>query len=289
VNFTRRYAARLSMPFVVGLLLILAIISGVNLPSVNGTASYVQVSSTSPASANSCTVALKSYVTTASPDVSNIAVIVPVQAQCSIVNGELYAAGYAYDGMTNAHLSAADTILLPNIAGTTYVGELVFNFPTTQPQAYVQDHATVVSVSIFSGSLSSNASALATTSEIVALDAYTLHLTPPYINYGNCPYGQAEICNTMYNPCQSPSNNSTTQCVGHLYQDSNGCVELAFSVFSPYGLVSSQYYTLVDLPSSYPPIGTWVTVTGILNQGYNSASNGSACPGNYIIVTSISQ
>jgi len=49
-----------------------------------------------------------------------------------------------------------------------------------------------------------------------------------------------------------------------------------------------QFYTLHDLPTSYPPLGARVTVTEQLYQGHNTAPNGEACPGNYINVTSIS-
>lgn len=101
---------------------------------------------------------------------------------------------------------------------------------------------------------------------------------PPYPGYFNGNY---------YTTCQS-SNDNTVQCFGYLYQDPSGCVELAITVSSAYGLLSNQYYTLHNLPSSYT-IGAWATVTGQLYQGYNYAPNGAACPGNYINVTSISQ
>ena len=91
-----------------------------------------------------------------------------------------------------------------------------------------------------------------------------------------------------YTPCQLVGNDNTIQCSGYLYQDPSGCIELAAAVSSYSGLLSYQYYTLHNLPSSYT-IGAWATVTGQLYQGYNYAPNGAACPGNYINVTSISQ
>lgn len=100
---------------------------------------------------------------------------------------------------------------------------------------------------------------------------------PPYPGYFNGNY---------YTTCLSIGDGSTVQCSGYIYQDPSGCVELALTVSSYYGLLSNQYYTLHNLPSSYT-IGMWVTVTGELYQGYNYASNGAACPGNYINVTSI--
>ena len=89
-----------------------------------------------------------------------------------------------------------------------------------------------------------------------------------------------------YDPCQPSGDSNTVQCPGYLYQDASGCILLAVTVSSYYGLLSNQYYTLHNLPSSYT-INTWVTVTGQLYQGYNYAPNGAACPGNYINVTSI--
>jgi hypothetical protein len=119
-----------------------------------------------------------------------------------------------------------------------------------------------------------------------------------YGNYQNCGYygcsspGSGYYFNgNYYTTCQSTGNGNTFQCSGYLYQNSNGCIELVVPIFSGYSFESPayQYYTLQNLPSSHPPAGTWVTVNGQLNQGYNMPSNGPACPGNYINVTSISQ
>ena len=88
------------------------------------------------------------------------------------------------------------------------------------------------------------------------------------------------------NACQPSGDNNIVQCSGYLYQDVSGCTMLVVTVSSPYGILSNQYYTLHNLPSSYT-IGAWVTVTGQLYQGSNYAPNGAACPGNYINVTSM--
>ena len=96
-----------------------------------------------------------------------------------------------------------------------------------------------------------------------------------------------------YNTCQPTDYSNIVQCSGRLYQDSNGCIELVVPVITwvndPGSVVTAtvQYYTLHNLPSSYPPVGTWVKVTGHLYQGYNNAPSGANCPGNYINVTSI--
>jgi hypothetical protein len=94
-----------------------------------------------------------------------------------------------------------------------------------------------------------------------------------------------------YTTCQS-TGQGTVQCAGYLYQNSNGCTEIAVPVANwVYGAgptTATQYYTLQGLPSSYPSVGSWVTVTGQLKQGSNTSSTGAGCPGNYINVNSIS-
>ena len=90
-----------------------------------------------------------------------------------------------------------------------------------------------------------------------------------------------------------PGPSNLIQCSGNLLQNPNGCTVLRFLVGNwvnnPTNIITTatQYYTLQDLPSSIPPIGSWVTVTGQLYQGPNHSPIGAACPGNYINVTSI--
>ncbi|MGO9644217.1 MAG: hypothetical protein ACLPY5_05665 [Candidatus Bathyarchaeia archaeon] len=97
---------------------------------------------------------------------------------------------------------------------------------------------------------------------------------------------------TYYTTCL-PGPGNLIQCSGNLLLNPNGCVLLGFLVGngSPYNIITTatQYYTLQNLPSSYPPVGSWVTVTGQLHQGPNSSPIGAACPGNYITITSITQ
>lgn len=97
---------------------------------------------------------------------------------------------------------------------------------------------------------------------------------------------------TYYTTCL-PLPGNLIQCSGHLLQSANGCVILGFLVGNgaPNNIMTTatQYYTLQNLPSSYPPIGSWVMVTGQLHQGTNTSPTGGACPGNYITVTSITQ
>jgi len=97
---------------------------------------------------------------------------------------------------------------------------------------------------------------------------------------------------TYYTTCL-PLPGNLIQCSGNLIQSPNGCMILGFLVGNgaPNNIITTatQYYTLQNLPSSYPPIGSWVVVTGQLHQGPNTSPTGGACPGNYITVTSITQ
>ena len=97
-------------------------------------------------------------------------------------------------------------------------------------------------------------------------------------------------CDFTYNVCQNPNSLSNqAQCSGYLYQPQNGCLELEVPVNSPVAAQVYQYYTLNNMPASYPPLGSWVTVTGNIYQGSTGSSNyNAACPGNYINVSSIS-
>ena len=93
------------------------------------------------------------------------------------------------------------------------------------------------------------------------------------------------------NPCLITTNTNAAQCSGFLFISGSGCVELVIPIYALIGGAVYQYYTLHNLPQSYPAVGSWVTVTGQLHQGLNTAPNqpALACPGNYINVTSITQ
>lgn len=244
------------------------------------------VLNTYPAYADSCTVQVGyGVVRTANyaPD-SSIGVVVPVLARCGSAGNQLYAVGTAHDTTTNTDLTPASTVLSAGNGMISYTGQLVFNVPSNAVGDSLQ-----VTVNVYSGPSSNppTGSSMATITEFVPVDVNT-----KYVNFSGCYYTGA--CDAKYNFCQSPGistllYNNTVQCVGYLFQDPNGCVELVIPVYSPYGLLTYQYYTLQNLPASYPPIGTWVAVTGQLKQGPNTASNGAACPGNYITIASIVQ
>jgi hypothetical protein len=90
--------------------------------------------------------------------------------------------------------------------------------------------------------------------------------------------------------CQSTGQNATVKCSGYLSEPGDGCIQLAIPYTNPYLLESTayQWYTLRNVPSTLPPAGSWITVTGQLGQGYTPTSNGGACPQSYIDVSSIS-
>lgn len=228
-----------------------------------------------------CVVKLSSFATMAQNYAyynSNIGVILPISVTCSFVGGQLYAVADTIDASTNTRLDSANTVLVTAYGTNIYTGQLAFTVPRE-----VVGHTLQMSVTVYSGVFGSYS-----TGPVLATAVGTVQVNPNnYVNYASCAYNNS--CNQIYNYCTlSPSNPGTTQCVGYLYQDPNGCVELAISVYSTYGFVSYQYYTLQKLPASYPAIGSMVTVTGQLYQGSNFAPNGAGCPGNYINVSSIS-
>jgi len=235
---------------------------------------FAVAGTSSPISAESCTAQL-SYSISTSYYNSNVGMIVPVAAGCSLVGSQLYAVGNAYDTSTNIDLGSAKTVLTSDNGVNTFSGQLVFNL-----SPLVLGHSVQVSVSIYGGDQFQYRSLITTTTETVQIN------TINQLQYGGC---YQYNCNYNSNSCQLSGYDNTTQCAGYLYQDPVGCVEVVIPVYSPVGFLSYQYYTLHNLPASYPPIGAWVIVTGQLSQGYNVAPNGAACPGNYINVTSISQ
>ena len=107
--------------------------------------------------------------------------------------------------------------------------------------------------------------------------------SPTNCGFNGCPY----------TTCQPAGPDNTVQCAGYLYQNSDGCVELVvpvadYAVGAGFPTSATQYYTLHNLPSTYPPIGSWVTIKGQLNLVAPNTINGVACPGNYINVNAIS-
>ena len=216
--------------------------------------------------------------------------IVPVSATCSFTGGELSAVGTATDTSTNAPAGTAPVAGLYSAYGTNiYAGRLVFSLAPG-----LMGHTLQISISIYSGGYNtgnygqySSTSPLATSVETVQVNFNYPNNYYTNYNYGaNCYYNNNCPQSLVVNSCQASS--GQVQCVGYLYQDPNSCVELVIPVYSVYGVVSYQYYTLQNLPASYPAIGTWVSVTGQLFQGSNVSPTGAACPGNYINVSSIS-
>ena len=140
-----------------------------------------------------------------------------------------------------------------------------------------------------------------TSTSYSTVTSLTTMTTPLGMSY---PYGQNCYNSSCYlnpctycgynsdinsNPCLVTTSSNAAQCSGFLYISGTGCVELVIPINAVFGGTVYQYYTLQNLPRSYPAVGSWVTVTGELHQGINTAPNqpSLACPGNYINVTSI--
>jgi hypothetical protein len=113
-------------------------------------------------------------------------------------------------------------------------------------------------------------------------DQYYYYYSNPYYPYYYSSYqGYQPPCQTV------TAYNNTVTCSGYLYQDPNQCTVLVIPIYSPYQYNVYQYYTLQNAPPNLPSMGTWVTVAGQLHQGANTSPTGASCPGNYIIVTSL--
>jgi len=123
---------------------------------------------------------------------------------------------------------------------------------------------------------------------------YGCYQAPGYYYPGYGYYYPGYYANyATYQPCQPTGSNNMVTCSGYLYRAQSGCVILVVSATNnPYPSYATtnvnEYYSLQNLPSNTPALGSWVTVNGQLSQGYNTSPNGSSCPLNYINVSSIS-
>lgn len=222
----------------------------------------------SPTLADSCSARIGYYPPSSSFYSGNMAIAIPVVAKCTFTAGQLYAAGALYDTSTNTDMGISKITLTSPLGGTTYAGQIRFILSPA-----VQGHMLRITVSVYSDQQFA--------SKLVSVEQ-TMQVYPSsYYGYGPC-----FSCDYDYNLCQSV-NGATTQCSGFLYGDQNGCVELVVPVNSPIASQVYQHYSLQNLPSTYPLLGSWVTVTGQVHQGSNFSPSGAACPGNYITVASI--
>ena len=228
----------------------------------------VASSGVTPTLAESCSARIGYYPPTSSFYSGNMVIAIPVVAKCTFTVSQLYAAGALYDTSTNTGMGVSRIILTSPLGGNTYGGQIGFILSPA-----VQGHWLRISVSVYSDQQYA--------SKLVSVEQTVQVYPSSYYGYGPC-----FSCDYDYNLCQS-INGQTTQCSGFLYQDLNGCVELVVPVNSPIASQVYQHYSLQNLPSSYPLLGSWVTVTGQVRQGSNFSPSGAACPGNYINVISI--
>jgi len=219
---------------------------------------------------------------------SNVGITVPVSVSCSSVNGQLYAVGDAYDTSVNTDLGSVNT-MLTSVYGGIFNGQLVFSLPSS-----ILSHPVTITASIYSGS-GERGSLLAQAAQRVQVNVnnnqYGYYQNP--YQYGNCyPNSFCYYPGYNYNngPCQATGNTSTVQCSGFLYDNSDGCIQLAVPIDNAYWAETRiyQYYTLVNLPSYYALTRSWVTVTGQMSRGYSILPSSTTCSPNYITVTSIS-
>jgi len=246
--------------------------SGILLLTLFFIAAVSVVVTINPVLATSCSSSLGSLVTGDYFKYNSIAIIVPVTAQCSFTGGSLYANGVAYQEPAHTYLANATALMVSAPGSSRYYGQLVFTQPMSEQWKEVQVTVTIVNAQSGSG--------IVTTSEAGAVDPNT-----KYVNEVGCMNNGG--CNAAVSYCYSANMDNNMQCVGYIDQNQNGCVELVVPDYSPYGFLDYQYLTLQNLPASYPPVGTWATVTGQLHIGHNTAINGAACPGNYLNVTAI--
>jgi hypothetical protein len=161
---------------------------------------------------------------------------------------------------------------------------------TVTQQQLLTNTQSVYSVETQTVTTASTATSLTTVTTVLPGGyGYGNNQWPGYYYYPGYYYGSYGY----YPPCQYTGSSSPSTCYGYLYEAQNGCTLLVVPTTSnPYPSYATgwvlEYFTLHNLPSNTPALGSWVTVTGQLYQGYNTASNGASCPTNYIVVSSIS-
>ncbi len=132
-----------------------------------------------------------------------------------------------------------------------------------------------------------------TTAAAVANAAINLNGDGPGYYQTGGYYGCYPAQGYTYTPCTPVGSGSgnTVTCYGYLIQNASGCTQISVRTTDPYYWASGiQYvhYALQNLPASYPPMGSWVDVTGqltITNTSITAAN--SACSPNTLTVSSI--
>jgi hypothetical protein len=169
-------------------------------------------------------------------------------------------------------------VALVAVLSLGYVGYSAMNphsVTVTQQQQYVKPQSPPATTVTTFATITSEAT---TTRTVAAANTNGYQL--------NC--GSVVGCDWPYNydACWGTGKGNSVACDGYLTQDQNGCIELAVPTITNTQPLYN-HYTLHNLNSTHPPIGSWVVVKGQLFQGSNSAANGAACPSNYINVSTI--
>jgi hypothetical protein len=196
-------------------------------------------------------------------------------------------------------------LILVALVSLAFAGYVALNpsTSTVTQQQFVTNTQTVTSLQ------TQTVNVLSTSTSVTTVTSSQAGI-PPY-GYGNYYYQTCDYYGCYYqspgyysNPgyyygysyppaCQNTGSGNNVSCSGYLYQADNGCTLLAiYTANNPYPSYATtgvyEYFTLHNLPSIAPSTGSYVTVTGQLYQGYNTASNGASCPTDYINVSSIS-
>jgi hypothetical protein len=164
----------------------------------------------------------------------------------------------------------------------------------TQQQFFTNTQNQFVTQTVTDVNTVTSVATVTTSAASTGVSTYTVNSVGGYIGSGyyNCGnYGCNPPSLGAYGTlCQSTGSNSTVTCSGYLSEPTDGCIQLAIPYTNPDLLESTAYYfySLRNTPSNLPSPGSWITVTGQLGQGYTPGMNGASCPGNYIVVSSIS-
>jgi len=133
---------------------------------------------------------------------SNIPIIIPVSATCTVYYGsQLYATGNAYDVTSNIGLGSVSTVLQSINGGTTFNGQLGFNLPPS-----TQGHTLQLTVSIYKGQYGNVITATSETIQVAIgiqqVTTTTVTQAYPYPNQYPPPYPSVSPPNQYRNESQ---------------------------------------------------------------------------------------
>ena len=171
-------------------------------------------------------------------------------------------------------------VALVAILGLGYAGYSAMNphSVTVTRQEYVTNFQTLTTTVTAASTIITQA---AQTGTVANSNAYQANCTP------------GTVCSwpNTYDACSWTGEGNGVVCTGYLIQGGGGCVELGVPTVSA-AQPLFDHYTLQNLPSSYPAIGSWVVVRGQLLLGAKSTASSASwsaasCSTSIITVSSI--